>query len=245
MRQSGTPYFDTAIIFAANINGKSENHPEIYFNPQASELLNNSDSIAKLHAKGIKVILTLLGNHQNAGWSCMTDESSAKGFANKIIETLERYNLDGVDIDDEYSKCDPNDYSMIMIAKALKEDPRFQNKLLTKALWRDKYIFQSEYKGAQLADFLDYGWEMGYFNGGPAQRLQPYLNYGMTHNQLLLGLHENGNIKQSSYWLQQTYQQGYQGIMYFNLTKHSLKNLKQLSKAESLGEVFIEPDCLE
>ena len=61
------PFFDTAVIFAANIHGTDPNKPTIYLNPQDSKLLNDTKQISSLQKKGIKVLVTLLGDHQNSG----------------------------------------------------------------------------------------------------------------------------------------------------------------------------------
>jgi hypothetical protein len=110
---NGSPFFDYTSIFAANINGKEPNSPEIYFNPQVEDLIiKNHEKIQALQAKGIKVMLTFLGNHFNAGWSCMTDESAINKFADDVVNMLNKYNFDGIDIDDEYSTCSPNNFSL-------------------------------------------------------------------------------------------------------------------------------------
>ena len=94
---NGHPLFDMVSIFAANINGTEPDQPVIYFNPRVDELLNNTNQVSILQNKGIKVLLTLLGNHQNAGWACMTDERAIQAFANNVVETVVKYKLDGIE----------------------------------------------------------------------------------------------------------------------------------------------------
>lgn len=182
------PFFNFASILAANINGEDPNHPVIYFNWQIDQLLNHTDQVAKLQAKGIKVLLSLLNNHQNAGWSCMTDENSINQFADDIVRMVNKYQLDGIDIDDEYSRCNTNNTSLIRIAAAIKNHPGFKGKILSKALFEDYYYFAAEYHGHKLADYLDYGWEMSYFYSDYEARMHTYLGYGMTPEKLALGL---------------------------------------------------------
>ena len=240
---SNRPFFDMTSIFAANINGDDPNHPKIYFNPQVSRILNNTNQVKELQNKGIKVLLTLLGNHENAGWSCMTDSKAAKKFADDIANTVLTYNLDGIDIDDEYSTCASNDYSMIMIAKYLKENPKFKGKLLTKALWQDSQYFQASYQGHKLSDYLDYGWEMSYY-GGPS-RLQPYLDYGMSKNSLALGVSTNGSSSSSAQWIKETMSDGYGGSMIYNVTKNSQSYISAISTAEYNQTTDVIPSCLK
>src|SRR5882757_5878998 len=62
LASNGANVFDIGIIFAAyiNYNGTSAN---LYFNPQVHALLDNAATqIAPLQAKGIKVLLSVLGN---------------------------------------------------------------------------------------------------------------------------------------------------------------------------------------
>lgn len=241
---SQTPFFDMASIFAANINGESPNEASIYFNPQVSRLLNQSDDVSRLHAKGIKVLLTLLGNHQNAGWSCFTDENAAKRFAHQIALTLEKYHLDGVDIDDEYSRCQGNDYSLIMLTKAIKEEPLFRGKLLTKALWADARFFKANYQGHHLADYLDFGFEMSYGYGGPLSRLSSYLSYGMRKDALMLGVSTHGSRSGAERDTKETMTQGFGGIMVYDITRESRAYLSALSEAEYGQSLEVPSNCL-
>jgi CHASE2 domain-containing sensor protein len=58
--------FSFAVIFAANINADANGKPVLYFNPQVQSTLN-SGNVAYLRSLGIKVLLDVLGNHENAG----------------------------------------------------------------------------------------------------------------------------------------------------------------------------------
>lgn len=244
-KKNHKPFFNMTAIFAANINGEDVNHPYVYFNSEIDELLNHSDTVNELHQKGIKVLLTILGNHQQAGWSCMTDSKQAKVFANTLAMIVDKYHLDGIDIDDEYSPCSTNDYSMIMISHYLKTNPLFKDKLLTKALFRDAYYFRSEYEGVRLADLLDFGWEMSYGGGAPSYRLAPYVNYGMQPQRLLFGESTGDYQPQAASWAKETIDDGYRGIMVYNVTRDSASFLDAIAKAEGQEGVDILPHCLK
>lgn len=239
------PFFNMTAIFAANINGKDVNHPYVYFNPEIVELLNHSDTVSTLQSKGIKVLLTILGNHEEAGWSCMTDPKKAEAFANELAVLVNKYHLDGIDIDDEYSPCATNDYSMIMISRFLKSHPLFKDKLLTKALFQDAYYFQSEYDGTRLADLLDYGWEMSYGSAGPTYRLGPYVRYGMKPSTLLFGESTGDYQSQAAEWAKDTVGGGYRGLMIYNVTQSSQPFLNEIAKAEGQEGVKVLPNCLK
>ncbi|WP_108651829.1 glycosyl hydrolase family 18 protein [Dongshaea marina] len=245
LEKTGQPFFDMTSIFAANINGSDPNQPEIYFNPQVKHVLDNTSEVQELHGKGIKVLLTILGNHQNAGWSCMTDPAAAKKFADQLADVVQKYDLDGIDIDDEYSSCAGNDTSMIMIAQALKENPKFKGKILSKALFRDGLNFNGHYQGHSLADYLDQGWEMSYGTGGPDGRLPKYLGYGMSKADLALGVSTNNSAQSAAQWIGDTMQEGYGGAMVYNVTNNSQSFLSSIAEAEYQQSVAVSPNCLK
>jgi hypothetical protein len=105
MAGSGKPFFDVVNIFAANINYNTETkRAYINCNENVSRILKNADQyIRPLQAKGIKVVLTILGNHDEAGVANLSPEAAAD-FARELKSYMDVYGLDGVDFDDEYSK---------------------------------------------------------------------------------------------------------------------------------------------
>ncbi len=107
---NGYPYFDVVSIFAANINLDSEGRPYIYCNDQVAFVLANAENtIRPLQKKGIKVNLSILGNHDDAGMRSL-NEAGAEYFANELQTYLDVYGLDGFDFDDEYSAYAEGNY---------------------------------------------------------------------------------------------------------------------------------------
>lgn len=97
------PFFDIVSIFAANINLDKDGAPYVSLNDQTAFVLHNADKIIRpLQEKGIKVHLTILGNHDDAGMRSLSDEG-AKAFAKELKAYADIYGLDGFDFDDEYS----------------------------------------------------------------------------------------------------------------------------------------------
>lgn len=95
--------FDIAIIFAANINGTPEK-PELYLNENVMRILNDAENqIRPLQGRGIQVLLSIVGNHQTAGISNFQSEEKAMDFASQVKNIVEKYGLNGVDLDDEYT----------------------------------------------------------------------------------------------------------------------------------------------
>ena len=238
--QDNQPFFSMASIFAANINGENPDDPVLYFNPQVSATLKNQKGINQLKSEGIKVLLSVLGNHQNAGWSCFTNEDGAKKFADELVNAVIKYNLDGIDIDDEYSTCSGNNTSMIMVAGFIKQNPKFEGKLLTKVLWQDLDIFNAHYNDWKLGSLLDYGWGMNYGSG--VSQLSPYLEY-MSKNKLALGVNpaNNDSPDQNAF---QALSSGYGGIMVFTVKNSSVDYVEKLAKGQKQSVVVL-PNCID
>ena len=122
----GSTTFDIAIIFAANINYNGT-AAVLYNNPQVQALLDDAENqIRPLQAKGIKVSLSILGNHQGAGFANFASQAAAADFAGQVSDALNQYGLDGVDLDDEYADYgdngtpQPNDQSIGWLISALR-----------------------------------------------------------------------------------------------------------------------------
>ena len=122
----GSNTFDLAIIFAANINYDGSK-AVVFNNQQVQAVLDDAaNQIRPLQNKGIKVLLSLLGNHQGAGVSNFASAEAAADFASQVRDTLDKYGLDGVDLDDEYADYgtngtpQPNDQSIGWLIDALR-----------------------------------------------------------------------------------------------------------------------------
>ena len=102
---SGKYFFDQVILFSGNINYNLETQEVYnYNNENISHVLQFKEKyLEPLQQKGMKVILGILGNHDRAGVTNLSDEA-CRLFANELKAKVEAYNLDGVFFDDEYSK---------------------------------------------------------------------------------------------------------------------------------------------
>ena len=124
----GSNAFDVAIIFAANINWDGEK-AVLYENENVQATLDAAATqIRPLQRKGIKVSLSVLGNHQGAGIANFTSPAAARDFARQVRAVVEKYGLDGVDLDDEYSEYgvngtpQPNQESIGWLISALRAE---------------------------------------------------------------------------------------------------------------------------
>lgn len=133
----GKPLFDIGVIFAANINySKIKKKAVLEFNPNVTKVLNQrAITIKPLQQKGIKVLLSILGNHQGAGISNFKTRAKAKDFAQQVANTVWKYALDGIDFDDEYAKYgtngqpNANNQSFMWLLQELRK--LLPNKLIT------------------------------------------------------------------------------------------------------------------
>jgi hypothetical protein len=181
LASNGANVFDIGIIFAANINYNGTS-AYLYFNPQVQAVLDNAATqIAPLQAQGIKVLLSVLGNHQGAGFANFPDQQTATAFATQLSNAVSTYGLDGIDFDDEYADygtngtAQPNAWSFPYLVQALRND--LPNKIISLYFIGPSSTTLS-YNGIVVGDLLNYSWNPYYGSWGvPAVP-------GMTQAQL-------------------------------------------------------------
>ena len=141
------------VLFAANINyDREKGEVYIYTNPQVSYILAHNDEVIQpLRKHGIKVLLGLLGNHDESGLAQLS-EIGARDFARKIAAMCYAYKLDGVNFDDEYS--DPPYLSNPLFARHSTEAG---SRLMfeTKKAMPDKYVTTFQYGSMGGSDYVD------------------------------------------------------------------------------------------
>ena len=101
----GAAFVDIVELFAANIHADGNGDPCLYLNDKLTPVLENGGAatyVAPLQAKGIKVLLTVLGDWAGVGVANMTD-AQAQQFAEILAYAVDRYGLDGIGFDDEYA----------------------------------------------------------------------------------------------------------------------------------------------
>lgn len=217
----GSPAINVVCIFAGNyaaadlpyLRANNNNPPTTDpFNDNIQQVLADG-SVQYLQGKGLKVLLTVTNGWQSVGWSEFTSETAAMEFAQYLkTEVVEKYGLDGIDIDDEYSTGSPNDTSLIMVTTLMRQI--MPDKIISKALFSDQLYFQANWNGHTLAGNLNYGSGMSY--GLPPQlSLEPYTQDGLNQNQLSQGFwsgQPSANPDQNVQWLKNN---GYAGVMIY------------------------------
>ena len=187
---AGKPLFAAATIFAANIDsGVNGNTPLLYFNPQTLATVQ-STQIATLHKEGVKVILSILGNHQQIGIANFASFAIADNFAQQCAAAVQKYNLDGIDIDDEYADYNyTNNNSTVWFFSALR-NRLGESKIITYTVYGYLYdnFFQPSYNGKKVGDLIDLVIEDTY-GSDPSGRMQEFINLGVAKSKIMIGSH--------------------------------------------------------
>jgi hypothetical protein len=104
LKNSEIPFFDIAVLFAANIKySEATGEISLVYNESVEHILKNRDTYIKpLQDKGIKVILGVVGNWDFAGVANLQGEI-LKSYAKQCKIAIDTYGLDGIDFDDEWS----------------------------------------------------------------------------------------------------------------------------------------------
>ncbi|MFG2679753.1 endo-beta-N-acetylglucosaminidase H [Streptomyces sp. NPDC048392] len=167
LANGGGNVFGVAVIFAANINyNTSTRAAYLHFNENVQRVLDNAATeIRPLQQKGIKVVLSVLGNHQGAGFANFTSQRTASSFAKQLSDTVAKYGLDGIDFDDEYAEygnngtSPPNDSSFVHLVTALRAN--MPDKIIS--LYNiGPAASRLSYGGVDVSSKLDYAWNPYY-----------------------------------------------------------------------------------
>ncbi len=114
--EKGNPVFDLAFPFSANLNiNPGTGKPYVFYNPQQQAMVK-SGMFRMVQNSGVKVGLSLLGNHDAAGWANFATLEEATDFAQIVAIEVRKQGYDAVLSDDEYSQGVPvpNSYAMVM-----------------------------------------------------------------------------------------------------------------------------------
>lgn len=166
LKDSGKPAVDIAIIFAANINYDGEK-AILHFNDRVTATLDDAENqIRPVQERGTKVLLSVLGNHQGAGFANFTSKEQADAFAKQLADAVTTYGLDGIDFDDEYVQYgangtpQPNSESFGWLATALR-DRLGPDKIISLYAIGETYTV-TDFSKFDVAGAIDYAWNPYY-----------------------------------------------------------------------------------
>ena len=166
LAESGDAAIDMAMIFAANINYDGEK-AYLHFNERVTETLDDAETqIRPVQENGTKVLLSVLGNHQGAGFANFTSYTQADAFAAQLADAVTTYGLDGIDFDDEWTEYgangtpQPNPQSFGWLATALR-DRLGPDKIISLYAIGPSYT-TTDFTLFDAAGVLDYAWNPYY-----------------------------------------------------------------------------------
>ncbi|WP_082036020.1 endo-beta-N-acetylglucosaminidase H [Pedobacter lusitanus] len=230
---NGKQLFDIGIIFAANINyNTTTQKAELYFNPQVTSVLTNkATKIKPLQDKGIKVMLSILGNHQGAGFANFPTQAAAQEFAQQLSDAVTTYGLDGIDFDDEYSEYgnngtgQPNSSSFVYLVTALRQ--LMPNKIIS-FYNIGPSASNLSYNGVTVGSKVNYAWNP-YYGTYSAPSIP-----GLTKSQLGPAATDimATSVTTATTNATKTVKDGYGVYLYYNLTStNKATYLSSISKA--------------
>lgn len=217
MLSNGKPFAGIVELFASNIHKRTVNgvvEPTLYLNDKMTNLLENNGYLTyvkPLQDKGIKVLLTVLGDWQDMGVANMNSTQTTQ-FAKILAHAVAKYGLDGIGFDDEYanySSTNSTSYSEIII-KLHELMPA--DKLITVFQWGNYNSINSEARA-----LIDYAYH-GYFGSS-------FITSGIVDKGRLSPVSTNLGSTPSASSLnslaKRTKTQGYGAFMFFNLRRSS------------------------
>lgn len=225
----GSQFVDVVELFAANIHMDDNGAPCLYFNDKLAPVLSEqglSTYVRPLQEKGIKVVLTTLGDWQNIGVANMTD-SQAQKFAEILDFVLREYDLDGIGFDDEYSGT-----SATVSGSWGNVISRLHNLIPSdKLITAFSYNHTSQISSTQ-GEMLDYAYtNFTYWNGTSGIS-------GVTNDKWAPSSYNFSNSYNTSlvqYYAQKAKNDGYGAIMFFNLRQSSDVNPLTMFNAVAAG----------
>ncbi len=230
---NGKPFFDYAMIFGSNINYDVQNQrPILFFNPQAADVIDNIErSVKPLQDKGIKVLLSILGNRGRYGFANFPDRETAADFAQQVADAVALYNLDGVDLDDEFVDYggigvpQANEFSFIYLLEELRQ--RMPDKLIT--FYNIGASSQAtSFNGVDAGSILDYSWQPFYnfYSGNGIPAGLPKEKYSASAINISVN-----PLSSALDFARRTKADGFGAYMLYNLTNDDFTNyLDDISK---------------
>ncbi|MDR2563266.1 MAG: DUF1735 domain-containing protein [Prevotellaceae bacterium] len=162
LKDSGKPFFDICIIFAANLNYDVQTQkPVIFFNENISHLLTHRDKYIKpLQDMGIKVLLDILPNHYGIGWNNL-NIAAARDIARQLRSIVDTYGLDGIDFDEEWADYGTNGLpgtNTTSYARILYETRKLMPDKLITLYWIGTMGLGNQIEGVDPGALVDYSY---------------------------------------------------------------------------------------
>lgn len=247
LKNSGKYLVDAVILFSSNINYNAETGKVyVFHNENVQHLLDNREKYLKpLKDHGMKVILSILGNHDRSGVANLGDEA-ARAFALEIKAICDAYDLDGVFFDDEYSDYEnPVPPGFVRPSSAAASRLFYECKQAMPDKWTIAYAYAStsmlpSIEGQLSGTFVDYGLHdyRGSSDLSSNYPGMPKMNMGLYSQEFNRG-----------YWasesdLKEMRANGYGSHMIFAMDPYRLNFSSQLSAMQKMARAFYDDELV-
>ena len=173
--EDGRLLTDYVVFFAYNINyNKETGEVYVFSNPQCQYILDHYDEVVRpLRERGIKVIISILGNHDESGLAQLSD-AGCRDFAQKVAAIVNGYGFDGVNYDDEYSNS-PDLSNPLFALRSTTQGNRLYFETKTALPDKEMVSYQvGSARGNAPVDGVDPADYMDIVNGDYGRRAVPY-----------------------------------------------------------------------
>ncbi len=249
LKNSGKYLIDAVVLFSGNINYDAENG-RVFFhaNENIQALLNNREKYLKpLQDRGMKVIMGVLGNHDRAAIDNLADET-CRQFAQEMKSVCEAYHLDGVFLDDEYSKViTPAPPGFVAPCQAAASRLCYELKMAMPDKWVCVYVLGGTYKldtveGLLPGQYIDYALH-DYRQGSDLAKNYP----GLPRSGMGMWSQEFNRSKWAdTYSLQDMREKGYGAHMIFAMdpNRGATNVSRQLTALGNLAKYFYDDELV-
>ena len=248
LKKSGKYMVDALVLFSGNINYDNE-ASKVYFyaNNNVQYCLDHYDELLKpLKDRGIKIIMSVMCNHDRACISNLSDES-AKVFAKELKALCDTYNLDGIFWDDEYcSPMSPPPAGFVSRSNKAWSRLAYEVWKLQPERWNVAYGYSTTNSGTDIdgvpsGEFIeyvlpDYNYSMrdysNSFKGMPRNHMGAYsmeFAQGRTTGEASLR-----NMRAS----------GYGAMMVFAMDPYRSTAYTQQAAMEAMARAFYDDECV-
>ena len=247
LKSNNKPLIDQVILFSSNINYNNETGKVyVLHNPNVTHILNNRDKYIKpLQDRGIKVILSILGNHDRSGVANLSDET-AKVFAQELKAVCDAYKLDGVFFDDEYSSYqNPPPPGFVSPSRDAASRLVYETKMAMPDKLVQVYVYSRTNSlvtidGKQPGEYIDYGIH-DYGGGSDLSSNYP----GLSKDGMALYSQEfNRGIFASRYHLQNLRNNGYGAHMIFAMDPFRSNYSRQRTAMQMIAEELFDDELV-
>lgn len=253
LADTGAPLVDGVILFSSNINYNAETgRVYVYHNENNSAIFNNRMKYLKpLKDVGMKVYLSILGNHDCAGVANLAPET-AQDFAKEVKAICDAYDLDGVMLDDEYSDYSAANGIPGFVTRSYEAVARLYYEMKKVMPTRDMIVYEYGYTprdetltledGTQVGageyiDYVlhDYGQSSDVTSGYPGM---PYAHLGLWSQEY------TGRSWCSEANMQRLVNQGSRTHMIFAMDPNRSNYARQLRSMQSMARIFYNQELV-